>query len=73
MNKIILALSITTLTAGAAFAQASFESVDADANGIVTFTEASDAGLPWTEDQFKLADTNGDGGLDQDEFTAAAQ
>ena len=71
MKKLIAALAITAFTAGTSFAQASFETVDADSNGGVTMEEASAAGLPWTEDQFKAADTNQDGALDAAEFAAA--
>ena len=73
MKKLILALTVTTFATSAALAQASFESIDADANGGVTLAEANDAGLPWTEDQFKLADTDGDGSLNAEEFAAAVQ
>ena len=76
MRYLIIALSATTIITGIvglAVAQASFESVDADGNGAVTLTEASDAGLEWTEDQFAQADQNGDGALDAEEFAAATQ
>ena len=73
MKKLILALTLSTFAASAAFAQASFEEIDEDANGSVTLAEANSAGIPWTEDQFNLADKNGDGALDADEFTAAVQ
>jgi Ca2+-binding EF-hand superfamily protein len=71
MKKLIAALAITAFTASASYAQVSFETVDADGNGGVTMEEASAAGLPWTEDQFKAADTNQDGALDAAEFAAA--
>ena len=73
MKKLILALSITSFSASAATAQASFEAVDANANGTVSMAEATDAGLPWSQDQFTLADKDGDGELNPDEFAAAVQ
>jgi len=73
MKKLILALTISAFAAGAAYAQASFETIDEDANGAITFAEANKAGLPWSETQFNLADKNGDGALDIDEFAAATQ
>ncbi len=73
MKKLILALSLSTFAASAAFAQATFEEIDQDASGSVTLEEANTAGIPWTEEQFTLADKNGDGALDADEFAAAVQ
>ena len=73
MKKLILALTLSTFAASAAFAQATFAEIDEDANGSVTLEEANGAGIPWTEDQFNLADKNGDGALDEEEFTAAVQ
>lgn len=73
MKKLILALSLSTFAVSAALAQASFEAIDENADGAVTLVEANKAGLPWTEDQFNLADKNGDGALDVDEFAAAVQ
>lgn len=70
MKKLLTALSILTFTAGVAFAQ-DFGAIDADANSMVTMEEASAAGLTWTEEEFKMADANGDGSLDATEFTAA--
>lgn len=71
MKKLVLALAFGTFTASAAFAESSFQTVDADADGGVTFTEAVNAGLPWSEDQFQAADQNSDGVLDEEEFKAA--
>ncbi|MEM9276991.1 MAG: EF-hand domain-containing protein [Pseudomonadota bacterium] len=73
MKKLILALTVSSFAVGAAYAQASFETIDADADGSVTLAEANNAGLPWTEDQFKLADRDGNGALNADEFAAAVQ
>ncbi len=73
MKKILLAFTLTSFTAASALAQASFDTIDADASGGVSLVEANDAGLPWTEDQFNLADKDGDGALDAEEFAAAVQ
>lgn len=73
MKKLLMTLVITTFATGAAYAQATFETIDADGDGGVTLAEATNAGLTWTEDEFKLADTDGDGALNIDEFAAAAQ
>ncbi len=73
MKKLILALAITGFATGTTFAQASFESIDADQSGGITLAEASAAGLPWTEDQFNAADRDADGSLNADEFAAATQ
>lgn len=71
MKNILLALTFGTLASTAAFAETSFQTVDADANGSISYAEAVNAGMPWSEDQFKAADQNADGGLDEKEFTAA--
>lgn len=73
MKNLIIALAFGAVSTTAAFAQASFSTVDADGNGAITFTEAVNAGMPWSEDQFKAADGNSDGALDETEFTAALQ
>lgn len=73
MKKLLMTLTVATFATGSAFAQATFETIDADGDGGVTLSEANTAGLPWTEDEFKLADTDGDGALNADEFAAAAQ
>ena len=73
MKKLILALAITGFTTGSSFAQASFESIDADQSGGVTLAEAGAAGLTWTEEQFAAADIDADGSLNVDEFAAATQ
>lgn len=73
MKKLILALAITGLTTASSFAQASFESIDADQSGGITLAEASAAGLTWTQEQFEAADTDADGALNVDEFAAATQ
>lgn len=73
MRKFILAIALGSFAAGAAYAQPTFEDVDVNTDGAVSFAEAANAGMPWTEDQFKTADRNADGVLDADEFAAAIQ
>jgi len=73
MKKLILALALTGFATSASFAQASFESIDADQSGGITLAEASAAGLTWTEEQFNSADRDADGALSPDEFAAATQ
>ena len=71
MKKVIAALAITAFAAGAAFAQVTFESVDADTSGTVTPEEAQAAGI--TEEQFAAADADGDGALNAEEFATIGQ
>lgn len=73
MNKLLLTLSILGLAISSAFAQASFETIDADQSGYVTLDEANAAGMPWTEEQFNAADLDKDGALNSDEFATALQ
>lgn len=73
MRILVVAAAIAGFTIGSAYAQASFDAVDADANGSITMEEAKAAGLPWTEEQFAVADKDADGALNAEEFAAAAQ
>ena len=73
MNKIILSSVIVLGLSGAAFAQAAtpdFASVDADASGGVSWTEAYAAWPTLTEDAFKAADTDASGELSAEEYAA---
>ena len=77
MKKLVFALTVLGLAASPALvtsqAMAStmdFKSVDADGDGQVTLVEAKDAGIEWTEEQFAAADTDGSGGLSEEEFNA---
>ncbi|MBD8877577.1 hypothetical protein [Roseibium polysiphoniae] len=55
----------------AAFSQGvTFEAVDGDQDGFLTFSEISAAVPAVTEDVFKAADSNQDAVLSPDEFTA---
>lgn len=74
-----LATVALAFSAGAAIAQdsgsaalpptdRSFAGVDTDRNGLVGWPEFSLVFPDMTEEQFKMADANGDGSLSQDEF-----
>jgi len=70
MNKILAALTVVAF-ASPAFAQAAdFATVDANADGKVTWEEVQAAMPDATEDQFKTADADQSGDLSQEEFAA---
>ena len=77
MNKfaLIAAAALTAATFGtAAIAQdsqeaGSFTRVDANADGMVSWDEALGAYPTLTQELFAQADTNGDGSLDEAEYT----
>ena len=73
MKKLILAFAFGTFAAAPALAadMASFSTADANADGMVTMEEGNAAGANWTEDQFKAADTDGNGSLSEAEYNAA--
>jgi hypothetical protein len=73
MKKLILALAMIGFSLPAFAQMTDFVSVDANADGEVTFEEAAAAGLPWTQEQFNAADTDGSGTLSEEEFSAAEQ
>lgn len=73
MKKLILALALTGFATSASLAQATFETIDADQSGSITYAEATAAGMPWTEAQFAEADRDADGALNAEEFAAATQ
>jgi hypothetical protein len=71
MNKLILSLAALGLAAGAAYAQeTSFESLDADANGELSFEEITVAWPQLTQEQFTAADLDVSAGLSADEVAA---
>lgn len=80
--KIILASLVAAglaLSSGAALAQTasitgdtSFDGLDTDKNGLVTWTEFSLVYTDYTEEQFNQADANGDGSLSIEEFDSLA-
>ena len=73
MRKFILTVALISGTTGAALADPDFQTVDTDADGTITFTEAVNAGLPWSESEFNSADENGDGTLDIGEFQSSLE
>jgi len=70
MKKIILSSLVVLGLSGAAFAQAAtdFATVDADASGGVSLTEAQAVWPDLTEDAFNAADADASGELSADEF-----
>ena len=73
MKKILMtAAAFTTIALVSAQADGmKFETVDADKNGSVSMKELVTALPTVTEDQFKMADADGDGELSKEEFTHA--
>jgi hypothetical protein len=72
MNKIVLSSLIVLGLSSAALAQAAtdFATVDADVSGGLSWTEVQAAWPDLTEDDFTAADTDADGELNEDEYTA---
>jgi hypothetical protein len=70
MKKIILSVAVLAGLSTAAFAQTAtdFATVDADASGGVSWTEASAAWPTLTEDAFKTADADASGELSAEEY-----
>ena len=67
----VLGATAMTLTATLAFAQGVDPALDANADGMLSYTELTVGYPDMTEDGFTAMDTNGDGLLDADEVTAA--
>ena len=68
------ALAVTILClVGAGHAMGQAETLDADGDGLVSYTELLMAMPEMTEAEFQALDGNGDGMLDADEMTAAEQ
>ena len=72
MKKIVLTSLFALGLSSAAMAQAAtdFASVDTDANGGVSLTEAQVAWPDLTEEAFTAADTDGNGELSAEEYDA---
>lgn len=72
MKKIILSSLVVLGLSSAAFAQAAtdFATVDADASGGISLTEAQVAWPDLTEDAFKAADIDANGDLSAEEYDA---
>lgn len=71
MKKLVLAMAFGTFALSSALAETTFQDVDADGDGGVTYAEAVNAGLPWSEEQFQAADSDANGSLDEQEFRNA--
>ncbi|KKC35083.1 hypothetical protein WH87_18225 [Devosia epidermidihirudinis] len=72
MKKILLSSLVVLGLSSAAFAQAAtdFATVDADASGGVSFSEAQAAWPDLTQEAFTAADTDGNGELSAEEYAA---
>jgi hypothetical protein len=72
MRKIALGLAVLTLSAGAAFAQSdtSFDSLDQDTSGELSFGELKIAFPDITQEAFDAADADKSGGLNSEELDA---
>lgn len=74
MKKILITLAVVGLTglSSAAFAQAAkdFAGADTDKSGDVSLAEAQVIWPSLTEDQYKAADTDANGSLNQAEYDA---
>jgi hypothetical protein len=66
----VLVLGLGASTAAMAQAASDFATVDADASGDITLTEAQTVWAELTQEAFAAADTNADGKVDQAEYDA---
>ncbi len=66
----VLVLGLGASTAAMAQAASDFATVDADASGDVTLTEAQTVWADLTQEAFAAADANADGKVDQAEYDA---
>jgi hypothetical protein len=66
----VLVLGLGASTAAMAQAASDFMTVDADASGDVTLTEAQVVWADLTQDVYAAADANGDAKVDQAEYEA---
>ena len=71
---LIAAAALTATMGTAAFAQdnntSEFDDVDGNKDGMITYEEALGLSSTLTQVQFDQADENGDGSLDEAEFTS---
>jgi hypothetical protein len=75
MKTLVLSSLVVLGLSGTAFAQAAvpdFATLDADANGSVSLSEAQVAFPNLTPEAYSAADTDADGELSSDEFGLAA-
>jgi hypothetical protein len=66
----VLVLGLGASTAAMAQAASDFATVDADASGDVTLTEAQTVWADLTQEAYAAADANADGKVDQAEYDA---
>lgn len=66
----LAAFGLVLATTGAIGATADFSTADSDRSGTVSWTEFSLLFPDATEEEFKLADVDGDGELSEDEYAA---
>ncbi len=71
MKKVLITTSAFFVFSGAAFA--SVANVDADGDGVASFSEILAVYPTLTEGGFRAMDTNGDGVVDDTEMTAAQE
>lgn len=73
MKHLFLSLALIGFAIGSSSqviaAEKEFDKVDANADGTLTFEEVAAAMPDMNEDQFKAADTDGDGVLSKPEWT----
>ncbi|WP_298966839.1 hypothetical protein [uncultured Roseibium sp.] len=72
LKHTVIAVTFGTFAmTSAALAQApDFSTVDANQDSLLTIEELASVGVPITEETFSAADTNQDGTLDKDEYSA---
>ena len=72
MKKLLVSVLVLGLGSTAVLAQAAsdFATVDTDASGDVTLTEAQTVWADLTQEALTAADTNADGKIDQAEYDA---
>ncbi|MFD0917611.1 hypothetical protein ACFQ14_14490 [Pseudahrensia aquimaris] len=70
MKKIITALTVALFTTAAYAAGPSFAEADVNQDGLVSMEEAKVALPDADEAKIAAADANGDGGLNEEEYTA---
>lgn len=71
MSRTSFAALAGALVAGSALAAEIDPTIDADGDGLYSFTEMTAAVEGFTEEMFLTIDTNGDGALDREEVEAA--
>jgi len=73
MRKTLLTLTIAAFSVPALLSAATFEEVDADADGSISMEEAMAAMPDVSTEDLLVLDADGDGALSADEFAAMPQ